>query len=76
MSNLTANHAPGPGGTTTNTAAWMVFTLSTFLAVVIDLIIIVLVIDMKKNNREGSYRLVIVVTGSNKFLLVCVIERS
>lgn len=68
LSNLTAIHGPGSGATTTNTAAWMVFTLSTFLAVVIDLIIIVVVIDMKKNNREG--RLVIAVTGSNTFLLI------
>ena len=68
LSNLTATHEPGPAATTTNTAAWMVFTLSTFVAAVIYLIIIVVVIDMKKNNREGT--LVIVVTGSSKFLLI------
>ena len=50
--NLSATLGPGPGGTTTNTVAWVIFSLSIFLAVVVGVIISLVVAYLKKKNHK------------------------
>ena len=50
--NLSATLGPGPGGSATNTVAWVVFSLCIFLAVVVGVIIALVVAYLKKKNRK------------------------
>ena len=50
--NLSATLGPGPGGSTTNTVAWVIFSLSIFLAVVVGVIISLVVAYLKKKNKK------------------------
>ena len=51
--NLSATLGPSPGGTTTNTLAWVVFSLFIFLAVVVGVIISLVVAYLKKKNQKS-----------------------
>lgn len=50
--NLSTTLGPGPGGTTTNAVAWVVFGLSLFLAVLVGVIITLVVAYLKKKNKK------------------------
>ena len=46
--------APGPGVTTADIVGWVVFSLSTFLAIVTAVIVVAVVACLKKRNRRTA----------------------